>query len=91
MQSHWLPCDPTITTPTDTTEVFTYVEGPEGTHFSLTDNPAVHVVSLLILGTPLCSSCVAALSAYGIVAGDTAWTCGKKLGAVHPGLRPSRF
>jgi hypothetical protein len=90
-QSHWVPCDAAISTPTDSTEIFTYVEGSEGTHLSLGDNPAVHAVSLLILGTPLCSECVAALSSYGITAQDTAWTCGKKLGAVHPGLKPSRF
>jgi len=95
-QSHLIPCDPTSFILAgnkfkSSTPVVVYVEASEGTHLALEANPAVHVMSLLIAGTPLCSECVASLSAYGIVAGDNMWVASKKLAAIHPGLRASRF
>jgi hypothetical protein len=90
-QSHFIPTDPTVTTFVDSTPIVVQVEASEGTHLALEGNPNFHTMSLLVSGTPLCSACVTALSAYGITASDNAWTCGKKLSAIHPELRPTRF
>lgn len=89
--SHWVPCDPSVTTPDDSTEIVCQIEGSEALHLSLEQNQNFHTMSLLVSGSTLCQACVSALSSYGITAQDTAWTCGKKLGAIHPGLKPSRF
>ncbi len=91
MQSHFIPCDPTVTTFVNSTPIVVQIEASEGTHLSLEGDPNFHTMSLLIAGTPLCSACVAALSARGITSTDTMWTAGKKLAAIHPGLKPSRF
>jgi hypothetical protein len=90
-QSHLIPTDRSVTDFVDSTEVVCQIEGSEGLHLALEGNQEWHTMSLLVSGTPLCSACVTALSGYGIVATDNAWTCGKKLGAIHPGLKPSRF
>jgi hypothetical protein len=89
-QSHCLPCDPSAAI-TDDTEIVTYIEGREDTHFALEDNPAVHVMSLILAGTTLCSACQAALNGRGITSTDTMYTAGTKLAAILPTLRPSRF
>ena|ERR1700722_764522 len=91
LQSHWIPCDPAITNPTDTTEIVTYVEGGETTHLSLEDNPDVHAMSLILAGTTLCAACQTTLSSRGITSVDTMYTAGLKLAATLPTLRPSRF
>ena len=91
LQSHWLPCDPAVTAPDDSTEIVTYVEGRETTHLSLEDNPAVHVMSSLIFGSPLCSACCSALSGRGIQTGDAMYVAGQKLSAILSTLRPTRF
>jgi hypothetical protein len=91
MQSHWIPCDPTTVVVDDSTEIVCQIEGAESLHLALEQNPNFHTMSLLVAGTPLCSACVTALSGYGITAQDNAWTCGKKLAAIHIELRPTRF
>ena len=88
--SHWVPCDPSVTTPDDSTEIVCQIEGSEALHLSLEQNQNFHTMSLLVSGTQLCSACVSALSGYGVVTGDTAWTCGKKLAAIHPELGDRR-
>jgi hypothetical protein len=95
-QSHFIPCDPTSFIMNGnkfvrTTPVVVQIEADEGVHLKLESNPAFHTMSLLVAGTVLCSGCVTALSAYGIVATDNMWLAAKKLGAVHPGLKPTRF
>lgn len=90
-QSHFIACDPTVTTFVDSTPIVVQIEADEGTHLALEANAAFHTMSLLVAGTTLCAACVAALSAYGITAADNMWTCGKKLAAIHPELRPTRF
>jgi hypothetical protein len=94
--SHLIPTDPTSFAQgfgkfVKETEVVVQVEASEGTHLSLESNPAWHVMSLLVAGTPLCPECVSSLAAYGITAADNMWTCAKKLAAIHPGLRATRF
>lgn len=90
-QSHFIPCDPTVTTFLPSTPIVAHVEADEGIHVSLETNPNFHTMALLVAGSTLCALCVAALSGYGVVTGDTMWTSGKKLGAIHGGLKPSRF
>lgn len=89
--SHFIPCNPSETEFVDSTEIVCQIEGSESLHLSLESNPDFHTMSLLVSGTPLCSACVTALSNRGIVTGDTAWSCGKKLAAILPTLAPTRF
>jgi hypothetical protein len=91
IQSHGIPCDPTVTEFVDTTPIVCQIEASESVHLALESNPNFHTMSLLVSGSTLCPACVTALSAYGITASDNAWTCGKKLAAIHPELRPTRF
>jgi hypothetical protein len=90
-QSHFVPCDPTVTTFVDSTPIVVQVEASEGTHLSLENDPAWHTMALLVAGSTLCAACVTALAAYGIVSTDTMWLASKKLAAVHPELRATRF
>lgn len=90
-QSHWIPSDPSVTTVVPTTEIVVQIEADEGTHLALESHPNFHAMSLLVSGSTLCAACVAALAAYGITAADNMWNCGKKLGQIHPGMKPSRF
>jgi hypothetical protein len=90
-QSHFIPCDPTVTTFLPATPIVVHVEADEGTHLALENNPAFHTMALLVSGSTLCALCVTALAAYGVTTGDTMWAAGKKLAAIHPELRPSRF
>ena len=89
--SHFIPCDPTVTTFVDSTPIVVQVEADDSIHLALESNPAFHTMSLLVAGTTLCTDCAAALSAYSITSTDNMWTAGKKLGAVHSGLKPTRF
>jgi hypothetical protein len=88
--SHWIPCSPTATI-SDSTEILVQIEASEGAHDSLSSDPGFHTLSLLVAGTPLCSACVSALSSYGIVAGDSMYVAARKLSAISPGLKPTRF
>ena len=54
--SHWVPCDPSVTTPDDSTEIVCQIEGSEALHLSLEQNQNFHTMSLLVSGTP--PSCV---------------------------------
>lgn len=90
-QSHYIPCDATVTNFVDSTPIVVQIEASEGTHLALESNEAFHTMSLLVSGSTLCSLCVTALAAYGITAADNMWTAGKKLAAIHPELRPARF
>jgi hypothetical protein len=90
-QSHFMPCDPTVTTFVDATPIVTQIEADEGTHLALQANTAFHTMALLVAGTTLCAACVTALGAYNITATDNMWTAAKKLALVHPELRPTRF
>ena len=90
VSSHWIPCSPTDTI-LDSTEICVSVEASEDSHLSLENNPAVHTMSLLISGNPLCADCVAALSSYGVTSTDNMYAASKKLSAVSPGLRATRL
>jgi hypothetical protein len=90
-QSHFIPCDPSVTAFVDSTPIVAQIEGSEGTHLNLEQNPNFHTMALLVAGSTLCAACVTALGAYGIVAADTMWLASKKLAAVHPELRATRF
>jgi hypothetical protein len=90
-QSHFIPCDPTVTAFVNSTPIVIQVEADERTHLALESNPAFHTMSLLVSGSTMCPACVTELSAYGITATDTMWTAGKKLAAVNPELKPTRF
>lgn len=91
LSSHLIPCDPTTVTFVDTTPVVLIVETSEGGHTALESDPAWHTMSLLISGNTLCAECVSALSSYGILSTDNMFNAGKKLAAIHPELRPTRF
>jgi hypothetical protein len=90
-QSHFIPCNPTVTAFISTTPIVTQIEADEGTHLALQANAAFHTMALLVAGSTICALCVTALSAYGLTAADNMWTAGKKLAAIHPELRPTRF
>jgi hypothetical protein len=90
-QSHFIPCDPTVTTFVNSTPIVAQIEADESTHRALESNAAFHTMSLLVSGSTMCPACVIALSAYGITSTDNMWTAGKKLSAVHPELKPTRF
>lgn len=89
--SHFIACDPTVTSFDDSTPIVVQIEGSEVLHSSLQENAQYHTMALLVAGSTLCPDCVSALSGYGIVSTDTMWTGAKKLGAVHAGLKPTRF
>jgi hypothetical protein len=90
-QSHFIPCDPTVTTFVASTPIIVQIEASEGTHLSLEGNAAFHTMSLLVSGSTMCAACVTALSAYGVTATDNMWTAAKRLSAIHPELRATRF
>jgi hypothetical protein len=89
--SHFLPCDASVFEMQDDTEIVVMVDALEHAHIALESDPEVHSMGSIIVNNPLCGACVTALTVRGVMSTDTAFAAYRKLGQIHPGMKPSRF
>lgn len=88
--SHWLALDGG-SHPEAVTRILVLVEGDEGAHNALDDDPAFEPLPHPLAQKPISSAAQAALAPHGVAAGATTFETAEALARVHPLLRHRVF
>ncbi len=88
--SHWLSLD-VAAQPEAATRILVLVEGDEGAHLALDDDPAFEPLPHPLAQKSISSAAQAALAPHGISAGTTTFEAAETLARVHPLLRHRVF
>jgi hypothetical protein len=76
---------------TESTRILVLVEGDEGAHLSLDDDPAFEPLPHPLAQKPISPVAQAALAAHGVLSGATTFDAAEALARVHPLLRHTVF
>jgi hypothetical protein len=96
--SHWLALGQTAPTNAagdadadDATPILALIEGDEGAHLALEDDPAFEALPHPLAQKPISEAAQAALAAHGVAAGATTFDAAEAVARVHPLLRHRVF
>ena len=85
-------CCPSPPSPSsESTRILVLVEGDEGAHLALDDDPAFEPLPHPLAQKPISSTAQAALAPHGVAAGATTFDAAEALARVHPLLRHTVF
>jgi hypothetical protein len=85
-------CDPpAAASHSEATRILVLVEGDEGAHLALDDDPAFEALPHPLAQKPISSAAQAALGPHGVASGATTFDAAEALARVHPLLRHTVF
>lgn len=88
--SHWLSLDGG-SQPEAATRILVLVEGDEGAHLALDDDPAFEALPHPLAQKAISEAAQAALAPHGVAAGATTFEAAEAVGRLHPLLRHRVF
>ena len=84
-------CPPPRSTCPESTRILVLVEGDEGAHLALDDDPAFEPLPHPLAQKPISSNAQAALAPHGVASGASTFDAAEALARLHPLLRHTVF